>query len=579
MCQLLNGHQALVALLPALCIALAAFSIHPGSAEASEEKLDLDLPEGSVRQTVMVEMRDGVGLATDLYLPPGEGPWPAVLCHTPYGRRHSETEHVENYLPQGFACLMQDMRGLFDSEGEFHLFRDGLDDCYDTVEWIAAQPWCNGKVGMVGNSAAACAAKHALVANPPHLVAILTYEAVSNVDRYIGHQGGVYRACLADTLMGSYLKNSSSGQKAKTWPRPRTKAFARAALAAHAAGNDIAVSDVAGWFDCFLESAFDDFVALKDNGRYQLIVGPTAHVQQKALEFPPNADTTPLKEALPGMKWLSGEVSDGDAESQIIYYLMGDTKAPDAPGNVWKWSNTWPIPHTPTSFYLTPGGKLETSPPEEGAALSYDYDPHHPVPTVGGPNIFIPTGPVDQRTGPDYPDWVKEWVLEMPIDEGPLADREDILRFYTEPLEEPVEVTGQVFVELYASSNAPDTTFMAKLVDVYPDGFEALTLDSAVMARYWNGADDPRPLEEGEVYKLTIEMGTTALVFSKGHRIAVHVTSSNYPRFEVHPNSFEPVDSYDGAPVAHNAVHLSTEHPSRLILPVIAPGTSRDYQP
>jgi hypothetical protein len=140
-----------------------------------------------------------------------------------------------------------------------------------------------------------------------------------------------------------------------------------------------------------------------------------------------------------------------------------------------------------------------------------------------------------------------------------------------------VEITGRVFVELFIDTDVPDTTFMAKLIDVYPDGYEALMLDSAIMARYWNGFDRPAPLEKGRVYKLTIDLFSTALVFNKGHRIAVHVAGSNSPRYEVHPNSFEPVDSYDNAPVAHDHVHVSSEHPSRLILPVIAAGASKDY--
>ncbi|MHC5033692.1 MAG: CocE/NonD family hydrolase [Planctomycetota bacterium] len=562
---------------------LAVLSIHPGSAEAKEKKPKLDLPQGTKHESIMVSMRDGIRLATEVWLPPGEGPWPVVLCRTPYGRFGNEVR-ADEFVPQGFACVSQDMRGLFDSEGEFRLWRDSVNDGYDTVEWIAAQPWCNGRVGMIGNSAAACAAKHALLARPPHLVAIRTYEGVSSVDRYVAYMGGVYRAGLADTLMGSYLKNSPTGQKFDRWPRPRTRPFGKAeraaSLAEHAADNNIAVSDVAGWFDCFKESALDDYMALSANGKYRLIVAPTAHVKQEALEFPPNADREPLMDELPGMKWLTGEVTADDVESGIVYYLMGDAKNPKAPGNVWKQTKTWPIPHTPTSYYMTAGGRLQVGAPQaRGASLSYDYDPHRPVFTVGGPNIFIPTGPVDQRSAPDYPDWVKEWVLEVPVDERPLSEREDILRFYTEPLQEPVEVTGKVFVELYVSTDVPDTTFMAKLVDVYPDGHEALMLDSAVMARYWDGPDNPKPLEKDKVYKLSIDMWSTALVFDKGHKIGVHVTSSNYPRFEVHPNSFEPVDSYEGAPVAHNTVHLSTEHPSRLILPVIAPGVSQDYVP
>ena len=197
-------------------------------------------------------------------------------------------------------------------------------------------------------------------------------------------------------------------------------------------------------------------------------------------------------------------------------------------------------------------------PDEEDASLTYEYDPRNPVPTIGGANLILPKGPMDQR---------------------PLSDRDDILRFSTAPLEEPVQITGKVHVKLHVSSDVPDTTFMAKLIDVYPDGYQALILDSAVMARYRDGMDVPTPMEPGEVYEVTIDLWSTALVFDRGHRIAIHVTSSNSPRYEVHPNTFEPVGSYDDARVAHNKVHLSSDHPSRGILPIVEPGTVEDFEP
>jgi putative CocE/NonD family hydrolase len=155
------------------------------------------------------------------------------------------------------------------------------------------------------------------------------------------------------------------------------------------------------------------------------------------------------------------------------------------------------------------------------------------------------------------------------MDQRPLADRKDILRFVTEPLDEPLEITGRVFVQLGISTDVRDTTFTAKLIDVYPDGYEALLLDSAAMTRYWQGPDRPQPLEPGRTYPLKIDLWSTAIVFAKGHRIAVHVSSSNAPRFEPHPNTYEPVDSYDDSPIAHQKVHVGGAIPSRVVLPVI----------
>jgi putative CocE/NonD family hydrolase len=188
-------------------------------------------------------------------------------------------------------------------------------------------------------------------------------------------------------------------------------------------------------------------------------------------------------------------------------------------------------------------------PARTGKSLSYRYDPTDPVPTIGGNILDLKNaGPLDQR---------------------PLADRKDVLRFVTEPLEEPLAITGKVLAELHISSDAPDTTFMVKLIDIYPSGYQALVRDSAVMARYHSSPTTPAPLEPGKTYKLEVDMWSTAIVFNKGHRIAVHVQSSNAPKYEVHPNAYEPVDTMDEARVATNTLHVSSAAASCLILPVV----------
>lgn len=534
-----------------------AFARRLRAREAARRSTAVEMPEGTVRETVMVPMRDGVRLATEVFLPRGEGPWPAVLMRTPYGRTGNALKSAPMYLQHGCAYVTQDFRGLFDSEGEFDLFRNCPNDGYDTVEWVAQQPWCTGKVGMVGGSGPGVAAKLALLADPPCLEAVSTSVAASNVYLYARCHGGVLRAHMVDNWL------RGRGVEVEEWPKPRTVPFTEEergpALPEHAADIDTPLSDVAGWFDIFSQSALDDFAALRHTGNVVTVVGPTAHGKMHGLTFPHAYGPHSPRAKLPGMRWLTGAVPEAAQESVLYYYLMGDAAKADGPGNVWKETRTWPILFTLTPYYMTEDGKLQLAPPQSGdASLNYDYDPRDPVRTIGGANLSMPSGPMDQR---------------------PLKDRQDILRFATEPLEEPVEITGKVLVELHVSTDVGDTTFMAKLIDVYPDGYEALILDSAIMARYWRGPDKPEPLEEGRIYQLTIDMWSTALVFDRGHRIAVHITSSNAPRYEVHPNTFEPVYSYDDARVAHNTVHFSGDHASRLILPVIEPGVSKDYEP
>ena len=517
----------------------------------------IELPAGASRKSLMVPMRDGVKIATEVLIPPGEGPWPVLLFRTPYGRYASMQNIGLDYLKAGVAFVSQDFRGLYDSEGTFDRFTHEIEDGYDSVEWVARQEWCNGKVGMTGGSGPGIGAKLAMIGKPPHLVAVATSVAASNMHQYIHYHGGVYRATMNDKWF------AAQGLPTSEWPKPRTAVFTeqdkRRTLAANAAGMQTALFDSAGWYDIFLQSALDDFVALQQSGKAgkaQVVIGGTGHGELEGLTYPKNAS-----QGGRNIPWLVNRLTGKQLEASdgppVRYYLMGDTMNPESPGNTWKQADTWPIPHLPTSYYFTKAGGLQTQAPDSASSLTYQYDPKNPVPTIGGAELFPPKGPLDQR---------------------PLKERKDILRFETPSLEKPLEITGRVLVELSVSSDVPDTTFMAKLIDIYPNGYEALVADSAVMARYWNGFDKPAPLEKGRTYQLTVDLWSTALVFDKGHRIAVHITSSNAPRYDTHPNSYLPVNSFDGAPIANNTVHLAGPHASRLILPVIEPGASRDYQ-
>ncbi|HQL73877.1 MAG: Cocaine esterase [Planctomycetes bacterium ADurb.Bin126] len=503
--------------------------------------------------TIKVAMRDGVKLATDIWVPPGPGPYPAIVYRTPYGRKGAMRVAVPAALAVPCAVVSQDMRGLGESEGTFTLFEDEMNDGYDTVEWVAKQSWCTGKVAITGASGPGIAAKHAMMAKPPHLVCAASSVAASDVYLHCAYSGGVLRANMHDRWL------RERGVKVAQWPKPRTQPYderaRKGSMAANVAGNRVALYDQAGWYDIFLQSALDDFEALQRRGGVRIAVGGFGHGNLSGLSYPPNA-----RPADRLMDWMLHFLINSKREvapmPPVLYYLMGDARTPGAPGNCWKQSRTWPIPHTLRSYYLNSGGGLDVNLPRQAGKLAYKYDPQDPVPTVGGANLYLPKGPMDQRG---------------------LASRQDILRFQSDPLLQPLEVTGRITLELFISTDVPDTTFMAKLIDVYPDGYEALVQDSAIMARYHKGLDKGEPLEKEKVYKLTIDLWSTALIFNKGHRIAVHVASSNHPRYEVHPNSYEPVMSYEKAPVANQTVHLSKQHPSRLLLPVIAPGASIDY--
>ena len=514
------------------------------------------LPKGVSHWQEMVKMRDGVELGTQVYLPEGEGPFPVMI-----GRGHrtrGQTDGAHWYLAKGFACVSQDLVpegeqlrvGAHGASARHR--RDIASDTYDLVEWVAKQSWCSGKMALFGYSAGGMATLPVLFVKPPSLTAVITH--ISSTDSYAVYRmrGGVRTGRRYDP------------EKQDGWEPGEPPAPDRPILQKVSAEENVQIfkTDMAGWFDIFVQGSIDDWLAWKDTGRAVLIVGGGSHGQHpRPSRGPPDyCDADIFWPDVPQFNLLIGGVDESSVESVMYYFLMGDFTDPDAPGNLWKVTDTWPIAHEARSFYLTKDHKLQETEPEEAeAAITYPYDPNDPVVRV------------------DI-DW-KGQVADGPVDQRPLRSRDDVVYFSTDPSKAPLEVTGRVWVDLYISTDVPDTAFMVKLLDIAPDGYEGMIAQGVVMARYHRGFDQPEPLEVGRVYKLTIDLWSTAIVFAKGHRIGIYVTSSDAGRFAVHPNSYEPVDSYEGAPVAHNSVHVSAQYPSRLILPVVAPGVSIDYDP
>ncbi|MGH6912065.1 MAG: CocE/NonD family hydrolase, partial [Phenylobacterium sp.] len=253
--------------------------------------------------------------------------------------------------------------------------------------------------------------------------------------------------------------------------------------------------------------------------------------------------------------WLKGVDNGIMAEPPVSYFMMGPArKGAYSPINGMRTSANWPPANREVRYYLTPDKALVAKPPAAAdVRVSYRYDPASPVPTVGGANLTFERGPMDQRAIPE---------------------RGDYLRFNTPVLDKTVTIAGPVKVELYGATDGPDTDFMAKLVDVYPDGYEALVLDAPIRARYRNGRmpDDVKMMTPGAPEELVIDLWSTAITFEKGHRIALHITSSNSPRFEANQNNGEAPGQHKLKPrVATNSVYMDASHPSALVLPVIYP--------
>ena len=512
-------------------------------------------------QTVMVPMRDGVKLATDVYLPAGEGSWPAIVARTPYGKGGVEAWAMQANL-RGYALVSQDFRGRFDSEGvDYPVFLHGgwgeHQDGYDTVEWIAAQDWCNGKVGGIGLSALGIDLNMMAPSNPPHLVCQYVVVAFSSMYHQVVYQGGAFRK----SLWVDWLSQNQFGPESLSMSREHPnyddywKQFNCESVADRV---NVPILFLGGWYDIFNAGTVNSFVTINNNGgegargKCRLVMEAYGHGRSDELVFP---DTERPKSAdvanwLDWFDiWMKNDGEGIDEIPNVQYFVLCDPDDPEKPGNVWRSAEDWPVPAEMEQAYFHTDGTLQLGPPgEPEASISYEYDPKNPVPTIGGANLTIKAGPRDQR---------------------PVEDRPDVLIFTSEELSDPVEITGPVKVKLWASSTAVDTDFTAKLCDVYPDGRSIIVADGIIRARHRNSLEKSEMMEPGKVYEFEIDLWNTSMVFSKGHRIRVAISSSNSPRFEPNPNTGKLSGMDDEAKTATNTIYLDAEHPSHILAPVV----------
>ena len=512
----------------------------------------------SVHRHVEIPMRDGQTLAAELYLPGnGEGTWPVLLTRGEYSRWH-EWDIPKDGAEQGFAYIIHDTRewegGKHSNWTEKESSENELEDGHDVVEWIASQPWCNGRIGTVGGSGHGYASDMMLWSNIPHYTVNGTRNTAGNVKRYWAFHNGVRRGT-------SYNWIASRGAPvgaARVPTLPKTPYDPDAWLEfIQERGKNMQTwyFNNTGWFDPMSEGALDNFAALQHTGKAHVTIEARCHGGIRGLPgglraFPTHGKNAVADKPPTTLEILKGADAPDGLRSTLTYFLMGDVLDPSAPGNHTMTTHEWPVPHEQVAFYLHANGSLSDDQPD-GAdeSLSYDYDPKDPAPTIGG-----------------HHDW---GTVSGPEDQRPLREREDVLYFMTDPLEEPFTITGKIGMKLFFSSDARDTAFVVKLVDIYPDGYEFIVRESAGMARYHSGYDTPSPVEDGKVYELDLDLWSTAIVVNKGHRIGLIVTSSSEKSYEVHPNTFKPIAGYSTAPVARNTIHSSATHSSVLLLPKV----------
>lgn len=541
-----------------------------------------------LRQTLAIPMRDGTELAADLYLPADYSKekhpngLPTVLICTPYDRTRENAARLwrETMVRNGYAFVAQDMRGFYGSRGAGQgAARQG--DGYDTIEWIARQPWSNGRVGMMGYSHLGAVQYETAVTAPPHFACAIPAQAPGNyyTDSYFPEK---FRKADMETLLRGEL-TSRTQQLINRRIRSRQRSLI--------SRINTPMIHSAGWFDFYKEGAIEMFNAVQKDGGPQargnqkLLIGPWGHgssqeenpgtplVIDGGMTFPANARFNWESGVwLPWFDcWLKGQKTDVMEVPAVLYYLMGATGEAGAPGNKWVAADVFPPKSTTVSFYAHADRTLRTAPPsEEGTSLSYTYDPRDPVPTVGRRHARIPVkGPRDQQE---------------------IENRPDVLLFTTGVLETALEVVGQVRVRLWASSDRVDTDFTARITDVYPDGRSMLILDSIVKGRYRNTYLKQEFLTPGEAEEFEIDLGYIAIALAPGHRLRLALSSSNFDRFDINPNTNAPYGDHaltqrlmtermagynprgrlqaTEALPARNTIYFDRDHPTQLIVPV-----------
>jgi predicted acyl esterase len=520
------------------------------------------LAAGEVDKSLhMVAMHDGVKLSTAVFRPAGANkPLPVVFARGPYGKAGPQLAKI--FCDRAYVLVSQDMRGRHDSEGSdavvFH--NDGWAknrDGQETIEWIAKQEWCDGNVATWGGSALGVTQNMLAPGAPAALKAQHVTVAFSNMYEQGAYQGGVFRK----SLLEGWLK----GQKfdplsLKTFVEHSKCDDFWDELNPEAQASRVHAPAVfmGGWYDIFLQGTINSFTSIQSHGtgaargNCRLVIGPYAHGTFDELKYPPNSNQRPVVDDFFRFfdHWLKGADNGVLNDKPVHYYVMGDPEDAKAPGNVWRSADTWPPPSKPRTLYFHSDHRLLDEVPKAGdAKLTYKFDPKNPVPTIGGQNLLIAKGPMDQRQ---------------------LESRDDVLVFATDVLTEPLEVTGRILATLHVSSDCPDTDFTVKLCDVYPDGRSMLVTDGILRARFRKSFSEEHFMKPGDVYELTVDLWSTSLVFNKGHRIRVAVSSSNSPRFEPNPNTGKPFRADDETRVSTNTLHVSANHSSAIVLPIYA---------
>ena len=555
-----------------------------------------------IERDMRVPMRDGVHLSANVFRPSGGGRFPVVLQRMPYGA--SGYPECEFWVRRGYAFMSQDCRGRYDSEGTFYPFLQDAEDGYDTLTWIAKQDWCDGTIGMYGLSYWGAVQWLVAPLRHPNLKAISPSVICGDYWKRSYWCDGAFSLALSAlwlclevsartsdlNLIPAYdLKDfflhlplidldEHAGRRSRFWRDYLTHSedsefWRRISVRHRHESIDTPAFLMGGWYDYYAGEAFTDFVGLRALGKKaKILMGPWSHIISCStgvgeLDFGPHS-MIEVREPL--WRWyeelLRGRKNGILDEPPVTIFVMGI--------NQWRDENEWPLARTRfTPYYLhsrgaahegTQGGSLSTTMPGIEPPDQYRYDPNDPVWTLGGNHSIcwgeayhvIQPGPFDQRT---------------------VEERADVLAYTSAVLEEDVEVTGPVTVVLYAATSARDTDFVARLVDVHPDGRAMNITEGIIRARFRESVHrPPKLLEPGAVYEFRIELQPTSNVFRKGHCLRLDITSSCFPLWDRNPNTGHAQGMDAELRVADQTVYHNAAHPSHILMPVIPAGSTAE---
>lgn len=543
-------------------------------------------------ETITIPMRDGVKLTADLYRENALTKAPVILTRTPYDRTKQKGTG-EKWAKAGYIFIAQDCRGKFGSEGTFAPYNNEGQDGYDTLEWITRQPWCSGRVGMVGGSYVGAVQWQAAVENPPGLAAITPQATWSSFYRNLYLGGSVRLALISGWIAGNTPKPEgvkaadmntallrlplSEVDEAIGWPMPWLDAFlthpepngfwTRLDLTPRLPELQLPALHVVGYYDFFSRESVDNFVIMQKQARdpktrqqQRLILGPWDHgsvgkTKVAEVEFGPEAavDTFALQ-----IDWFDRHLKQDPAAQAkpfppVRYFSMGD--------NVWHDAQTWPPEgFTATSFYLRSAGKANTrqgdgrlsreAPTQDEPSDTFRADPANPTPSC----------PVTEARPIKAAVW-------GPVDQSDTEDRDDVLVYTSEPLTEPLTFAGNAEAKLHVSTDTPDADWAVKLIDVHPDGFAQNIARGILRGRYRASLLKPELMKPSQVYEITVDLGPVAATLAKGHQLRVDISGADFPLYDRNPNTAEGISSRKTA-IATEQVHHRPGALSCIVLPV-----------